>query len=319
MNVEIIIQNGNTLLTPCVEEGVAWDTERVGTPGKLTFSVIPDSKCVFQEGNPVRMTVNGKPVFYGFVFAKKRSHENKIDVTAYDQLRYLKNSDTYTYKNKRADQVIRMLAADFRLQTGTIENTGYVIPSRVEDNKTLFDIIQNALDITLRNRKILYTLYDDFGKLTLKNVENMKIPLLISPETGESFDYSSSIDGDTYNKIKLSFDNEKTGKRDIYIAKDSQNINQWGVLQYRDELQEKENGQAKADALLQLYNKPTRSLSVKGAFGDVRVRAGSSVVVQFSFDDLKLQNWMLVEKVKHTFSGQEHSMDLTLRGGEFNG
>ena len=37
----------------------------------------------------------------------------------------------------------------------------------------------------------------------------------------EDFDYNSSIDSDTYTKIKLVRDNEESGKRDVYIAQDS--------------------------------------------------------------------------------------------------
>ena len=64
-----------------------------------------------------------------------------------------------------------MIAKDFNLQCGEIADTGFVIDYRVEDSITLFDTIQNALDLTLINQK-LYVLYDDFGKLTLKNIEN---------------------------------------------------------------------------------------------------------------------------------------------------
>ena len=72
---------------------------------------------------------------------------------------------------------------------------------------------------------------------------------MIDEETGQNFDYTSSIDENTYNKIKLTYDNKDTGKRDVYITQDSSNINKWGILQYFDTLQKGENGQAKADAL----------------------------------------------------------------------
>ena len=78
--------------------------------------------------------------------------------------------------------------------------------------------------------------------------------LLIDEETGENFEYASEIDSNTYNKIKLTYDNEKTGKREVYIAQDGGHINQWGVLQYYGTLQDGEDGQTKADALLKLYN-----------------------------------------------------------------
>lgn len=120
----------------------------------------------------MRLTVDGVNLFYGFIFTQKRDKAGAIDITAYDQLRYLKNKDSYIYENKTAGQLVQMIATDFHLQCGEIADTGFVIDYRVEDSLTLFDTIQNALDLTLINRKKLYVLYDDFGKLTLKNIEN---------------------------------------------------------------------------------------------------------------------------------------------------
>ena len=88
-------------------------------------------------------------------------------------------------------------------------------------------------------------------------------------------------------------------------------------MQYFDTLSKGENGQAKADALLQLYNKKTRNLKIKKVIGDTRVRAGSMIMVNLNLGDVKLKNFMLVEKAKHTFKLDEHYMELTLRGGEF--
>jgi len=317
MSAELLIQNGKKVFIPVVQEDIQWTTERKGSPGKLTFKVHLDSSLDITEGNAVRFKWNGKNIFYGFIFSKKMDKDRIITVTAYDQLRYLKNKDTYVYENKTAGEVIKMIAADFQMQTGSIEDTGFKIASRVEDNQTLFDIIQNALDLTLENQKYMYVMYDDFGKIALKGLDNMRLNLLIDEETGQNFDYQSSIDESTYNRIKLVFDNEKTGQRDVYIAQDSSNINNWGVLQYYDTLQEGENGQSKVNALLSLYNKKTRKLTIKDAFGDTRVRAGSMVVVMLDLGDVKLKNLMLVETCKHIFKLDEHTMELKLRGGEF--
>ena len=101
------------------------------------------------------------------------------------------------------------------------------------------------------------------------------------------------------------------------MAKDSSNIEKWGVLQYFDTIDEKTNGAVKARALLDLYNQKTRSLEIKNALGDVRVRGGSLVIVNLDLGDVKLKNFMLVEKAKHTFKNGEHFMDLTLRGQNF--
>lgn len=317
MYYELLIQHGSKVYQPIITGEIQWQTERKGKAGSLTFKVVKDSTINFTEGDAVRLKADGKNVFYGFVFQKKRDKEGIITVTAYDQLRYLKNKDTYVYSNKTASEVVQMLAKDFNLQCGTLEDTKFKIESRVEDNQTLFDIIQNALDLTLQNKKEMYVLYDDFGKLTLKNIGNMKVGILIDEDTGENFDYSSSIDGETYNKIKLVYENEESGKREIYIAQDSSHINQWGVLQYFETIDEKTNGKSKADALLSLYNQKTRKLTIKGAFGDVRVKAGTLVAVSLNLGDIVANSFLLVEQAKHSFSESFYTMDLTLRGGEF--
>lgn len=316
-SVQLIVQNGEKVFEPVVEEGITWETERKGVPGKLTFNVLKDDVIDFTEGNTVKMAVDSKNVFYGYVFTKKRDKDGIISVTAYDQLRYLKNKDALWYTNKSAADVVKMLAADFKLKVGEIEDTVYVIPKRNEENVTLFDIIQNALDLTLLNKKKLYVLYDDFGQLMLKDVESMKLDLLIDGDTAENYSYTSSIDSSTYNRIRLYYDNKDTGKRELYITLDSSTQLQWGILQYCESIEEKCNGKAKADALLQLYNRKTRNLSIDNAFGDTRVRAGTSIGVQLDLGDIAVNNYMLVEKVKHVFNNKEHLMNLTLRGGDF--
>ena len=319
MKFELIIENNGKIQIPLVTNSMTLTTERKGSPGKLNFTVVKDVAANFQEGNPVRLRVDDKTVFYGFVFTKKRDKRQDIGVVSYDQLRYLLNKDTYVYTNKRADEVVQMIADDFELQTGSLERASYNIPTRVEDNTMLMNIIQNALDLELTNRKKMFVLFDDCGKISLKSLDNMKVEIIIDEETGENFDYSSTIDDQTYNKIKLSYENEETGKRDIFIVQDGDSINRWGILQYFDTLQKGENGETKAMALLDLYKSKTRKLKIKNAFGDIRVRGGSLVIVKLNLGDINVQNYMIVEKAVHSFNESDHFMDLVLRGGEFVG
>jgi hypothetical protein len=326
MEIELMIGNesGTKVYFPAVEEGIEWTTQRRGAPGKLTFKVLQDEVLDFSEGSAVRLKVDGKGIFFGFVFSRNRDRGNIVSVTAYDQIRYLKNKDTRVYENMTASQFIRAAAADFSLRTGEIEDTGYVIPSRVEENTSLLEMMENALDLTLQNTGEMYVLYDDFGKLSLKNLSSMYVGkpgacLVIDQESGENFEYTSSIDDHTFNKIKLTFDNADTGYREVYMAQDGGSINRWGILQYFDTLQKGENGRAKAYALLKLYNKKTRSLKINGAFGDGRVRAGSMLAVKLDLGDMKLCNFMLVENCRQVYREDRCRMDLTLRGGEFAG
>ena len=150
-----------------------------------------------------------------------------------------------------------MIADDFNLKVGTLEDTGYVIGSRTEDDSTLFDIVQNALDETLQAKTKLYVLYDDVGKLTLKNIESMKLDLMIDADTIGDYSYTTSIDDQTYNQIKITFENKDSGKREVFIAKDSANINRWGLLQYTDSVELSTSGTALFQAKAFFSLKPT--------------------------------------------------------------
>ena len=319
MTYELLIQHQGAVMLPPVVESVSIEWERQGQPGKLTADIVKTPGLSFQEGDPCRFSVDGTPIFYGFVFekARKGGMDQVITITVYDQLYYLKNKDTYVYSNKTAAAVIRMIAEDFQLNVGALADTGYTIASRVEDNKTLFDIIQTALDETLKATSQMYVLYDDVGKLTLKNIGDMKLGLLVDNETAGDFDYKTSIASQTYDKVKLSYENKDTGKREIFIAQDGSSINQWGVLQYYEKIDSTANAKAMADALLSLYNTKTRTLKLKDVLGDVRVRAGTMLVVMLGLGDMNLSSYLMVEQVKHTFSNEQHVMDLNMRGGTF--
>lgn len=316
--ITLLITNekGRTMYPP-VADGVQLSSSRRGSPAVLKFMVLKDKAMAdlggFAEGSMVRLLADGKPLFQGYIFSKRRDKEGAIECTAYDQIRYLKNKDVLRYKNMLASEVVKLIAADNNLQIGEIAPTGYIIPWRSEFNVTLLDMIETALDLELTNKGQMFVLYDDCGRLTLQNIAQMRVDILIDAGAAENFDYTSSIDEQTYNQIKLaSEDNHKK-----YEAADGEHIKLWGKLQYFDTLKEGENGQAKAEALLKLYNSKTRKLKINQALGDVRVRAGCLLGVALDLGDIIANTLMLVEKVTHTFRESEHLMDLTLRGGEF--
>ena len=309
----LTIQSGNRIFSPPVEEGIKIEWERTGSPGKMTFTTIKSPNMSFSEGDVVRFYYDNKPVFQGFVFTKKRDREGQIEVTCYDQIRYLKNKYTYVFEKKTATQIIKALCKDFGLKTGSMDNTAYVIPSIAEENKAALDIVLDVLEDTLLNTGNMYVLYDNFGELTLKNVSNMTSNTLIDKETAENFDYSSSIDDETYNSIVLYYkgDDEKIK---LYTASNASTIKQWGTLRYFEEVKNPTIGQNKANSLLKLYNKKTRELKITGAFGSTNVRGGTLIPVKLNLGDIVTNNFMLVEKVTHKFDKDHYTMDLTLEG-----
>jgi len=249
---QLVIKCDKTYM-PVVLEGIQWETARKGEPGKLTFTVLQDGNVKFEEGNPVYLKVDGKELFSGYVFEKSRDRQNQIQVVAYDQLRYFKNRHVRTYENKTAAEVVQMLADDFKLTVGDLADTGVKIPARMEDNVTVFDMIQNALDITLKVSGKLYVLYDDFGKITLKNIEDMKLKTVIDQETAENFQYSSSINDETYNTVIVFYEDGQgitEKKRNYAIQQSAENQKKWGVLQLVERADTAELAASKAQGLL---------------------------------------------------------------------
>lgn len=314
-NIEVIIYNDNKVYFPQVLEGVTWETDRRGgSPGKLTFNIMNDSILNIEEGNVVTMKLGNTKVFKGFIFTIKFNSDGTLGITTYDQMRYLKNKNTMKYENKTASEVIKMIAEQFLLNVGNIEDTEFVIPSRIEDDTELIQMIYNALDKTMIKKGKIYVLYDDFGALMLKDIESMKLPLLYDNDTVEDFDYETSIDQNTYNQVRITYDNEETGKREVYMTRDSKNINKWGVLQFCDKIDKNINGKFASEKALEWFNKKSSSLTVKNALGDIRIRAGSSIKVKFDIPETPIRKLMVVDKVKHSFKNGEHLMDLSLNG-----
>lgn len=309
----LTIQHDNKLYEPPVQDGVQIEWERTGSPGKLTFTTMRVDGWDFTEGDPVCFYYKDKPVFMGYVFKKQHDKEQNIQVTCYDQIRYLKNKFSYVFENKTATQIIKALCNDFNLHIGTMDNTNYVLPAVAEENTSALDIILSVLEDTLMNTGNMYVFYDTFGKLTLRNVANMTVDTLIFKDSAENYDYTSSIDDETYNSVILYYkgDNETLS---VYSASDSKTINQWGTLRYFEEVKSPTNAQNKANSLLKLYNKKTREFKITGAFGSTDVRGGTLIPVQLDLGETKVNNYMLVEKVTHKFEKDNYTMDLTLEG-----
>ena len=313
IKLDLILSHNKKLYGLPLEEGLTVTWERKNAPGRLEFKTIADG--LMSHGDAIALKVNGKGFFYGFIFELKPSQDGTVSVIAYDQLRYLKNKDTYMYKKKTGSKLIKMIAKDYGLKTGTIVDTKHLV-TRIDNDKTLFDIIDSNLEETSFTTDKIYTLYDDYGKLTLKTP--WKVNVLIDKNTGQTYNYSSSIDGETYNQIKLAYENEKTGTLDVYISKSSKSINKWGLLQYYEKIEDPRVAKLKGKVLLQMYNKVARTLSVSSAFGHVNVRAGCLVPVLLNLYDIKVSSYMLVDKVVHKFECGSHLMDIELSGGGFD-
>lgn len=134
------------LLDP--EDGVTLDRSPDLAPAKLSFKVFKDNVLNIEEGDLVNLKVNNELVFVGYIFEKKRSKNNFIEVTAYDQCRYLKSEGYYVFDGtKTASELIKALAEDLAIKLGDISKTVHKI-KYIYDGKTYQDIILDMLKQT---------------------------------------------------------------------------------------------------------------------------------------------------------------------------
>lgn len=319
MNIELMIQNNKTGTIYDISElasDITLETWISGQAGKLTFRFIKSDAVpvAFYEGSRVSLKADGEGIFWGYVFTKSRSSDGIITVTAYDQLRYLKNQDTYMFKDMTSSDIAKKICQDFNLKCSIVHPSTYKVGATNHDNKALSAMIQDAFDKTLAYAGKNYMLRDNFGTLEHLDVEQLKTSLIIGDKSLlTDYQYETSIDQDVYNQIKLIQDNKKTNKRDVYIVKDSNTIARWGALQYHEKMDENANAAqiaSKAETLLKLYNNVRRKLSLD-CLGDFRVKVGAGILVSVeALGELGEHRYCTVSSCKHSIKNNLHMMSL---------
>lgn len=305
-------------LTP-ITTSLKWEETLLDQPGKLDFTYLESGlDKPFMEGSNVVVSVKDRKVFDGYVFKRKRTEGDTCTCTAFDRLRYLNNKDTKVFDGATPTEIFSQLCSQQGLPFKITNGSNYKTAPCVHDNKSLYSMIIQALDEAMVATGQYLIVRDDVGTLEMIDIANMTTNLLIgdgSLLTG--FNYSSSIDQDTYNYIKLIQENKDTKKRELYVAMDSANIAKWGRLQYFEKMDEKANAAqiiARANQLLKLYNRKTRSLSVS-CIGDIRVRAGCGVglaIEKLRDEGVPYMQMVFCSKVAHSITRELHTMDLTL-------
>lgn len=317
MTTELLICNKQTgQIWECSNSvtTVSWDTERTGAPGKLTFTIIKSGDLSFLEGDIVRFSVDGQLQFYGWVFTKSKDRWGVIEVTCYDRLRYLKCNASYAFYAQTVGNIIQQIAGDLQLDVGTISDTGYAIPSLVEEDQSCLDIIESAVQQTLLNTGNIYVFYDDGNGLALQQPKDMISNVVIGDQSIlTNYTYQTDIDSQTYNSVKLARPNEETGRADVVIAEDSANIARWGLLQLYQKVDGDVNTaqmQAQAESTLEYYNRRLRTLKIE-SLGVPGLRAGMMVLMNVAeLGDISLDQYVLLEKVSHTWENGTHTMEF---------
>lgn len=316
MTTQLIIfnQDGTAWDVSNCTQSAQWTTERTGSPGTFKFTVNANAGLSFTEGATVRFSVDGQLQFFGWVFTKSRDRYGVIDVTCYDRLRYLKANASYAFYGQTAGGIIGQISADLQVDTGVLADTGYAIPSLIEEDQSCLDIIESAVQQTLLNTGEIYVFYDNGDGVSLQRPEDMISGVVIGERSLLlDYTYKTDIDEQTYNSVKLARPNENTGRADVFVAQDSDTISQWGFLQLYQSVDGSMNDaqvNAQAQATLQYYNRRMRTLKVS-SLGVPGLRAGQLVFMNVPYlGDISLNQYVLLEKVTHTWENNTHTMEF---------
>ena len=130
------------------------------------------------------------------------------------------------------------------------------------------------------------------------------------------YTYTRDIDSDTYNRVKLARPNKTTGRTDIYVNEDTENIRKWGLLQYYDKVDENLNEAQIAQlcaAYLKYYNRVSQTLKLE-SMGITGIRAGMMLpVLVRSVQVLSVNRILMAEKVTHSWDGELHKMTVEVK------
>lgn len=292
----------------------SWTTQRTGTPGCFKFTYIRTPSSRIEEGDVVRFSVNGKLQFFGWVFTRSQDRWGPVDVTCYDRLRYLKANASYSFYDQTAGQIIRQIAEDLQLSVGELAETGYSIPSLIEQDKSCIDIITEAVQKTLLNTGKVFVFFDDGNGLALKEASQMVCPYVLGEKSlMTDYTYKTDIDSQTYNSVKLARPNEETGKADVFLMQDSDSIGRWGLLQLYQTVDGSENDaqvRTQAGVMLEYYNRVLQTLKFS-ALGVEGLRAGQMLMIHLNdLDGEEFHRYVLLEKVDHTWENDLHTMEI---------
>lgn len=323
---ELYLVQGDKIYSVIVKDKITITREK-NAASKLQCSIYRDS-ITAEVGDALAFTLDTQHhQFYGYIISTSKSGK-WCDVVAYDQLYYMnRNKSRMSYENITASQVAERIVKDKgygALDPPMFTDTKYLIPSRIEENVSDLTIITTALDLTYQNTGIRYYVWDDFGSLTISHDGDLAAysNVYVTMKYIEDYSYEETLDDvytasrvektiTDYGSRKAKDDNKTT--IETYTCRNEEFIKRFGFLEGFETADEKENGQNKAAELMTSHYPPNLTLNLTGVQGEITVRGGTPILVDFFTGDQKefIRGWYTVESVTHTIKEGYHTMDIT--------
>lgn len=320
LDMELTFENPDTgEIWKYYPSDISYKTERTPSAGVLTGTVpnIGDNRPPL--GATCRFRVDGYTVFIGYVFQEGLSSWNEMNFTAYDCIRYLKNPfSMYYYQDYQPRTVIEDMCYRYQIKIGSlvdIPSTGYAL---TVDNESCLDVIAKLVEnATIITGEVL-VFFSENDKVYLMKAKDMISDVLVGEKSlATDYNFTSSIDDDTFNEIALYRESQTVGGRAFVDAKDEANVTRWGplcMMESCDDAMTNAKMHDKARKLLEMKDRPFKSMSIE-ALGVLGLRAGMMITIHFPTlkDSVSRKQQVLIDSIEHKFADGQHTMSMEVR------
>lgn len=313
-NIDLILyKNGSAYDISELAENIKWRGRKGSAARTLEVSLSDfaesGSGIDVTEGNHIVFNYSKKEVFRGIIMSQQQSGNFKMPIKAYDNGIYLANNkDTFVYENKTVHDIFIDICKRFGIKYSDVADTSYKIPELTKSKTTAWDALSDAISQDTKASGNKYYVKSEKGILSLvKRRENILRWVLETGVNIKSYTYKKSIE-DIKTRLKILSDEDT-----VYaVKKDTALEKKIGIFQ---EIDKKDDDLSEAKLKEQInetfkeISRPEISLSVE-ALGIPDVISGTGVYVKI--DELGLEQTFYVDEDIHTFTGNVHTMNLTL-------
>lgn len=296
---------------------IKWTNDMNFSAGQLDFNLLEENDGFApHNGDIVMFDWDNRQIFKGYIFKHELKAGTSYDITAYDALRYFKNSDSMVFPVTTVGQRFNTICKYLKLDHKVINAPKYKLKAEVDDNKSYFSMLQSGIKTTYKHTGEHYFLKDNYGIVELRRYPYKTLNTIIGDGSLLSdYTLTSSIE-QTANVVKVVSSSTKKGKKKTATEQATGgSVKNWGKLVHIEQAAKKMNAaQMKqlAQQTLKRLNRETTQLKMT-AVGDVDLQAGNSVIVAVKdLNDVGIKpKRYLIRKAVHTF-GAAYSVDIEM-------
>lgn len=318
MNLKIIetsIENNEQFDISEMVSSPVWTTGTESQPGMLEFKMVVDNVVFLRAGDTIEAYADGKKFFKGYVFIRRKKKGKVWTIKAYDMMRYLKNEDTIVFGASTLTARFKQICETIGLPYRVLDSSTYSCTAVIQDKKTYFTMLKEAIDETATGYGLRYGIRDNAGTMELYDYNRMISKIVLGDQSlMTDYDYEATID-EAYNYVKVIREDKDSETRQIFTAYDKKTIDTWGKLQLVENVSDADLNSAQlqqqANDLLKANNFEKKTLRFP-AVGNIALQAGSSFVLRLSDlhrDRIANDNLALITHCTHNLS-PVHTMDL---------